>query len=76
MGDDQRLSQRNRITTQRTIPERPLLSKNSTMPMDPLVISKAMVPKLTAGDRQAKYKNKMAGMTCRFLEKASVQSEM
>jgi hypothetical protein len=58
------------------MPLKPLLSKNSTIPIDPPVISEAMVPKLTAGDRQAKYKNKIAGSTCRFFLNASVQSDL
>ena len=37
-----------------TMPDSPLLKRNSTIPIDPLVISDAIVPKLTAGDKQAK----------------------
>jgi hypothetical protein len=33
-----------------------------------------MVPKLTAGLKQAKYKNKIAGITWLFFLNASVQS--
>jgi hypothetical protein len=68
--------ERRSTTALLTMPDRPLLSKNSTMPIDPLVISDAIVPKLTAGDKHAKYRNRIAGMTCRFFANASVQSEM
>ena len=59
----------------RTIPLTPELSRNSTIPIESFVICEAMVPKLIAGERQAKYKKQIAGTTFfRFL-KPSVQSD-
>jgi hypothetical protein len=45
-----------------TIPDNPALRRNSTTPIEPLVNCDAMVPKLMAGARQAKYKNRIAGI--------------
>jgi hypothetical protein len=58
-----------------TMPLTPQLKTNSTTPIEPFVICEAIVPKLTAGDRHAKYKKRMAGITFLLLLKASVQSE-
>lgn len=64
------------LSSSLTIPATPLPSRNSTTPIEPLVISDAIVPKETAGAKQAKYRNRTAGITCLFFLNASVQSEM
>ena len=58
-----------------TIPLAPALNTNSTTPIELFVICAAIVPKLTAGDKQAKYKKSIAGMTFFLFLNASVQSD-
>jgi hypothetical protein len=61
--------------TQLTMPLAPALKRNSTTPIESFVICEAIVPKLIAGERQAKYKNRIAGTTFFMFLKPSVQSE-
>mmetsp|Transcript_9503 Transcript_9503/g.20568 ORF Transcript_9503/g.20568 Transcript_9503/m.20568 type:complete len:82 (+) Transcript_9503:3158-3403(+) len=58
-----------------TIPLAPALNRNSTTPIESFVICDAIVPKLIAGERQAKYKNNTAGITFFQCLKPSVQSD-
>lgn len=58
-----------------TIPLVPALSRNSTTPIELFVICDAIVPKLIAGARHAKYRNRIAGTTFLMFFNPSVQSE-